>query len=186
MPDLIVLALEKEAPSLIHRNSNVHVIGVGKVNAAINLIRLIYRYHPRRVINIGTAGGITVDSGIHRINCAIQHDVNLTPLGLDPGVILSDAENTKVTLPGDGVICATGDLFVTEPSKLRVPCDIIDMEAYSIARVCKEMHVECEIWKYISDKADTESSGKWKAEVKSGQDYYEQVLKDLNVKLEKK
>jgi adenosylhomocysteine nucleosidase len=186
MSDLIVIALEKEAPQLYQHYSNVHVIGVGKVNAAINLTRLIYRYHPRRVINIGTAGGITVTQGIHRINCVRQHDANMMPIGLDPGAILNDADNTVVNLPGDGLVCASGDLFVTEPEKLRVPCDIIDMEAYSVARVCKSMAIDCEIWKYISDGADSASASTWQAEVKSGQDYYEQVLKDLNAILDRK
>lgn len=186
MSDLIVLALEKEAPLLCQHYNNVHVIGVGKVNAALNLTQLIYRYRPHRVINIGTAGGITVSSGIHRINSTIQHDVNLTPLGLEPGAILSDADNVKLNLPGPGLTCASGDLFVTEPEKLRVSCDIIDMEAYSIARVCKALDVDCEIWKYISDGADSVSASTWQKEVKSGQDYYEKVLKDLNAILVKK
>ena len=186
MADLIVVALEKEAPELFQHYSNVHVIGIGKVNAAIHLAKLIYRYHPRRVINIGTAGGITVNAGIHRINRVIQHDVNMMPLGLDPGAVLNDPDNTVVELPGPGVTCASGDMFVTEPEKLRVPCDIIDMEAYPIARVCKALGIQCEIWKYISDSADGKSASKWQAEVKSGQDYYKQVLKDLNVVLEPK
>lgn len=180
--DIVVLALAQEAQQLFDRYTNVHVIGVGKVNSAINLTRLIYRYHPRRVINIGTAGGITVSNGIHRISRVTQHDVNLTPLGLAPGEILSDPESI-IDLPGNGLTCASGDLFVTEPHKLRVKTDIIDMEAYSIARVCKAMSVDCEIWKYISDSADSSAADTWQAEVKSGQDYYEQVLKDLNVGL---
>lgn len=185
MPDLIVFALENEASQLVQRHNNVHVVGVGKVNAAVNLTRLIYRYHPRRVINLGTAGGITVGAGIHRINRVVQHDVNLIPLGLEPGYQLND-DHSIIDLPGSGLTCATGDLFVTEPDKIRVTCDVVDMEAYSVARVCKEMHIECEIWKYISDNASGDSPDTWQKEVKSGIESYEQILNDLNVVLDKK
>jgi 3-isopropylmalate/(R)-2-methylmalate dehydratase large subunit len=85
MNDLIVFALRDEAPNLFNKYRNVFCIGIGKVNAAINVSNLISTYNPKRVINLGTAGGITLSSGIHRVNNVIQHDVNLLPMGLQPG-----------------------------------------------------------------------------------------------------
>jgi adenosylhomocysteine nucleosidase len=134
MNDLVLFALKDEAPNLFKEYSNVHCIGVGKVNAAIHTMRLCNLYHPRRIINLGTAGGISLGHGIHRINTAWQHDVNLMALGMQPGIHFNDPES-MIIMPGEGKTCASGDMFITEPNKLRVECDVVDMEAYSVAKV---------------------------------------------------
>lgn len=181
MNDLIVFALESEAPNLA-QYENVFFLGVGKVNAAIATMRLISAYNPKRIINLGTAGGITVDKGIHRVNKLIQHDVNLKPLGLNPGFHLHD-ELSVISLSGEGVTCASGDFFVLEPDKLRTDCDIVEMEAYSIVKACKVMNVEVEVYKYISDSADANAIQEWRDNVSEGERHYLQVLENLNVKL---
>ena len=181
MNDLIVFALEAEAPSLFKYN-NVFQIGVGKVNAAINLTTLINTLQPTRVINLGTAGGIKLNTGIYRVNHVFQHDVNLTSLGLEPGQILSD-NNCFIDLPGQGYTCATGDIHVTEKHKIRLNCDMVDMEAYSIAKACLKNGVHCEIWKYISDQADENAGITWQQEVAAGEELYRKVLENLEVKL---
>lgn len=184
MNDLVLFALESEAPELFKEYANVHAIGVGKVNAAINTQRLIHQYQPERVINLGTAGGVTVEGGIYRINTLWQHDVNLMPLGIKPGIHLSDPDSI-LSLPGEGKICASGDLFVTEPTKLRIECDIVEMEAYSIAKVCIMLGIEVEIWKYISDRANSVAGVTWQESVANGVELYKKVLVDLNVILER-
>lgn len=182
MDDIVVLALCDEAKGLFAEFANVFATGVGKVNSAIQVTRLIHEHRPRRVINLGTAGGITVGSGIHRVNRVIQHDVNVTVLGLAPGIHINDPDS-QLTLPGDGRTCASGDLFVTEPSKLRVGCDLVDMEAYSIARAARVHGLEVEIWKYISDGADSGSGDEWTRNMSRGEQLYRQVLADLGAKL---
>ena len=157
MTDIILLALESEAPSLFEYD-NVFCVGVGKVNAAITTMHLLHTIKPDRVINLGTAGGITLSSGIHRVNTIVQHDVNLTPLGLNIGDQLNDPLNI-IQLSGAGVVCASGDVFVSDRDKLRIVCDVVEMEAYSIAKACRLTGIEVEIWKYISDSADG-SAGK--------------------------
>lgn len=175
--------MREEAPTLFAKYRNVYCIGVGKVNAAINTTILIQRFNPDRVINLGTAGGLTVGTGIHRIKHVFQHDVNLTTVGMKPGEHLNDV-NSFIDLGGNGKTCASGDLFVTEPNKLRMPCDIVEMEAYSVAKACLLTGTECEIWKYISDKADENANKTWKEQVAAGESLYKQVLKDLNFNLE--
>jgi nucleoside phosphorylase len=58
------------------------------------------------------------------------------------------------------------------------------MEAYSIAKACLLTGTECEIWKYISDKADENANVTWKEQVAAGENLYIKVLKDLNFNLE--
>jgi len=185
MNDLIVFALRDEAPNLFNKYRNVFCIGIGKVNAAINVTNLIATYNPKRVINLGTAGGITLSSGIHRVNNVIQHDVNLLAMGLEPGHIALDNINV-ITFEGQGYTCATGDMHVTERHKLRVNCDMVDMECFSIAKSCLMAGVSCEIYKYISDQADENAATTWKEQVAAGQDLYMKVLQDLQVTLEEK
>jgi adenosylhomocysteine nucleosidase len=183
MRDLILLALPEEAPNLIKLYKNVHTIGVGKVSSAINAMWLITLFKADRVINLGTAGAITAGPGIHRINQVVQHDVNLTPLGLEPGQQFNDPLSW-IHLGGEGLCCASGDIFVTEPKKLRIPCDIVEMEAYSIARAAKTAGIEVEIWKYITDNADAESTQSWQDKVAQGERHYIEILEQLNVTLE--
>ncbi len=175
--------MREEAPTLFAKYRNVYCIGVGKVNAAINTTILIQRFNPDRVINLGTAGGLTVGSGIHRINTVLQHDVNLTPVGLRPGEHLND-HNSFINLGGEGKTCASGDLFVTEPNKLRMKCDLVEMEAYSVAKTCLLNGIECEIWKYVSDKADENANVTWKEQVTAGEVHYYRILNELNINLQ--
>lgn len=183
MTDLIVFALPAEAPDLFSRYSNVHAIGVGKVSAAVNLMQLVFQHQPGRIINFGTAGGVSVSAGIHRVQQVWQHDVNMLALGLLPGEHLSETDNARITLPGSGVTCASGDLFVTEPHKIRQYCDIVDMEAYSVARVAKVTGTDVEIWKYISDAADTTAAQDWQSQVSAGQSLYISTLHALHARL---
>lgn len=183
MKDLILLALPEEAPTLFDRYTNICTIGVGKVASAINTMRLINLHRPNRIINLGTAGGITVGSGIYRCNRVLQHDVNHMPIGLLPGETFRD-ELGFIELGGEGKICASGDLFVTEPHKLRIACDIVEMEAYSVARSAKSTDIEIEIYKYISDNADAAAGQTWQEQVSAGEQHYIEILEQLNATLE--
>lgn len=182
MNDLVLFALVDEAPDLFKEYSNVHCIGVGKVNAAINTVQLCNRYQPRRIINLGTAGGIRLGHGIHRINTVWQHDVNLMALGMKPGIHFNDTES-MIIMPGEGKTCASGDMFITEPEKLRVECDVVDMEAYSVAKAANRLGIDIEVWKYISDPADAGAGKTWKEQVAAGEPFYRQVLEQIGAKL---
>lgn len=183
--DIVVFAMRDEAPNLFKKYKNVFCIGVGKVNSAINTMKLIDEHKPKRVINLGTAGSINLPPDIYRINKLIQHDVNLTAVGLAPGYHLNDTLN-EIRFYGEGRTCASGDMFVTEAHKLRVHCDLVEMEAFSVAKACVLNDVECEIWKYISDKADENAGKTFQEQVAAGENLYIKVLQDLNVKLEEK
>jgi adenosylhomocysteine nucleosidase len=74
MNDLILIAIKEEAPNLQHM-MNVFYTGVGKVNAAMTAAQLIERYQPKRVINLGTAGGIAVTAGLHECSRFVQRDI---------------------------------------------------------------------------------------------------------------
>ena len=181
MNDLIIFALKDEAPNLF-KYKNVFEVGVGKVNSGINTMRLILKHRPKRIINFGTAGGITLKKGIYRIARTIQHDVNLMALGLEPGLHLTD-RRAAININDWGATCGSGDIFVSEPNKLRVACDCVEMEAYSIAKAAEAFDLEVIIYKYISDKADSDANVTWTNNVADGEQEYMKCIEKHDIQL---
>tara|TARA_B110000014_G_scaffold218824_1_gene174058 strand:+ start:358 stop:885 length:528 start_codon:yes stop_codon:yes gene_type:complete len=163
MEMIFVAALKEETPEL----TKFHHTGVGKINAAIKLIELIHLYEPTQVINYGTAGSIKREiSGLIECTTFIQHDMDARglldfKLGETPFDPIS-----KITLSNEGYICATGDRFVK--NKLEMDCDIVDMEAYALAKICKIKNIDFKCFKYISDYANEQSSNDWKENCHKG------------------
>ena len=179
MHDLILIALKDEAPSMSY-SMKVFYTGVGKVNAAMTAAECIAKYNPKRVINFGTAGGITVKSGFHQVSKFIQRDMMCCELGSLPGQ--TPFEDTIIIDNGNGLTCSTGDNFVTD-SNLLIPADVVDMEAYAIAKVCRKHNIEFLCYKFVSDGANSDSLNDWRTTVSQGQSYYINKLKELNISL---
>ena len=174
---IILIALPEEAPDLAHM-MNLFYTGVGKVNAAIVASEVIAKYRPRRIINFGTAGGITVEPGFYQCTRFVQRDMTCEALGCVPG---QTPFETRVHIGNStGLTCSTGDNFVMNP-ELEVPADVVDMEAYAIAKACAKYHVEFECWKYISDQANHDAHNDWKQQVAQGQSHYISKLKELQL-----
>ena len=55
---LFLSATELEHQELEIFGSEIHIIGVGKINAAMNTTRLIEKYNPSHVINFGSCGNL--------------------------------------------------------------------------------------------------------------------------------
>ena len=171
MSDIILVALELEAPKMSHWD-NVFFTGVGKVNAAMTAAKLIERHKPNVVWNFGTAGGITVDSGIHKVTQFVQRDMVCGGIGCAPGQ--TPFEQGIIIGEGDGLTCSTGDNFVSDPN-LEIPADLVEMEAYAIAKVCQDAGVEFRCYKYVSDQADGDASEEWSKTVANGEPHFIEV-----------
>lgn len=171
MSDIILIALELEAPKMSQWD-NVFFTGVGKVNAAMTAAKLIERHKPDVVWNFGTAGGITVDSGIHKITQFVQRDMVCGGIGCAPGQ--TPFESDIILGDGDGLTCSTGDNFVSDPN-LEIPADLVEMEAYAIAKICQEAGVEFRCYKYVSDQADGDASEEWSKSVANGEPHFIEV-----------
>jgi len=176
MNDLILIAIQEEAPDLSYM-MNVFYTGAGKVNAAITAGELIAKYQPKRIINFGTAGGITVGTGLHECTQFVQRDMNCVGLGCEPG---QTPFETDVAIGTPGLTCSTGDNFVMDP-QLLIPADLVDMEAYAIAKACEKHHVEFLCFKYVSDQANATADTDWRESVAHGQLHYVNKLKELNL-----
>jgi len=176
--DVILIALPNEAPHL-QNYKNVFFTGIGKINAAMTTTKILHTQNVGRIINFGTAGGITVSSGYYECKNFIQHDMNCSPLGFQVGQTPFDSIN-NISF-GEGLICASGDSFVTNGISLNA--DIVDMEAYAIAKVCKRNDIEFICFKYISDEADSNASDDWQTNVSKGEDFFLKTIESLNIKL---
>ena len=163
---LIVVALEDELPEYMVPGWKVVYTGVGKVNAAIAATEAVLEARPAHLINYGTAGALNPEiTGLNRVSYIVQRDMDVRPLGFKLGHTPFDTIN-HIDLNGTGVSLGTGDHFVTTPPELIT--DIVDMEAYAIAKVCKLKNIDFRCFKFISDNADNEAKDDWVDNVSLG------------------
>ena len=163
MNKLFVAALKEETVGL---NYFYH-IGVGKVNATYNLTKLIHKHNPSEVINYGTAGTIKKElSGLVEVTKFYQRDMDVRGLlDIKLGETPFDDINEILNF-NEGYSCGTGDSFVNKQIEMDV--DLVDMEAYALAKVCKLEGIKFRCFKYISDNADDSASIDWLENCKKG------------------
>ena len=144
--------------------------GIGKVNAALNTLKIIRDFHPELVINSGVAGGAG-PLGIGALLVAGEaayHDVWCGP-GTLPGApdgftqvfmtdreVLASARRTLGDRASYGLI-ATGDRFIPKAEEIdRVHevfpgAEAVDMESAAIAQTCVSEGVRFSIVRVVSD-----------------------------------
>jgi len=176
MNRIFVAALKEETQDL----NFFFYTGAGKINATYNLTKLIIKHKPSEVINFGTAGAITKNlNGIIECTKFYQRDMDVSPLmDLKIGETPFD-EISEIILSSDGYSCGTGDSFVTGSIPIKV--DVVDMEAYALAKVCKLENIKFRCFKFISDNADESASVDWIENCKKGAKLFKQKLKDLSL-----
>ncbi|HEU5048479.1 MAG TPA: 5'-methylthioadenosine/S-adenosylhomocysteine nucleosidase [Rickettsiales bacterium] len=167
MRPLIVMALSQESNGLIEQHGmDVIYTGVGKVNAVFALTQYLAN-HPATpfVVNVGTAGSRTFRTGeVVAARGFVQRDMDVTGLGFEHGVTPFDPHPAMLEFPTvfhelEHGICGSGDSFLQTPPP--IPCDIIDMEAYGLAKVCHLKSIPFACVKYITDGADGSSHIDW-------------------------
>jgi adenosylhomocysteine nucleosidase len=157
---IILTALKEEIPTL-YTEPHVFVTGLGKVNATLQATKLILQHKPPLVVNFGTAGALTDDFEHGLVECTgfIQRDMDCSPLGFEKHVTPFEEGGHMIGTPE--IVCGTGDSFVTKCELSGAGVDVVDMEAYAIAKVCKHFKVPFRCFKYISDKADENAGDDW-------------------------
>ncbi len=176
MNKLFVAALKEETPGLDY----FHYIGVGKINATYNLLKLINKFKPNQVINFGSAGAIKKGlSGIVECTKFYQRDMDVRGLlDFKLGETPFDSINEIINFE-EGFSCGSGDSFVN--NKIEMNVDIVDMEAYALAKVCKIENVKFRCFKYISDNADENAPSDWIANCKKGAKLFQNKLKEIEL-----
>ena len=174
MNKLFVAALKEETIGL----DFFYHIGVGKINATYNLVKLIHRYKPSIVINYGTAGAIKKELlGIVECTKFYQRDMDVRGL-LDLKLGETPYDNiNEIINSNDGYSCGTGDSFVD--NKIDIEVDLVDMESYALAKVCKLDGIEFRCFKYISDNADNNAQSDWIENCKKGAKLFKIRMNDF-------
>ncbi|HKQ83289.1 MAG TPA: 5'-nucleosidase [Steroidobacteraceae bacterium] len=170
---LVVMALPAEGEGLFEAEDiAVLYTGLGKVNAAIALTRRLTEYAERSgplplVVNFGSAGSHRFPTGA-LVSCSdfVQRDMDVQPLGFEIGVTpyedIPAVLRFNFSFPGlpQGV-CGSGDSFAVDQQGMT--CDVVDMEAYALAKVCWVFGAQFACAKYISDGADHAAGDDWTA-----------------------
>ena len=154
--------------------------GVGKINAAIKATEILKEASPSEtiVINYGSAGGHeTMVDKLFKCKNFVQRDMDARPFVKKTITPFDDIVWTKLNLVTDLIdfnglgydTCYTQDRFENSPNR------ICDMEAYSIAKVCKIYGFDFTAYKYISDSGNHED---WENNHNKGIDLFLQKLKE--------
>lgn len=166
---LLVFALESEAGKEFE-SFNKLFVGVGKIKATYHLVKAIQKSKPDLIINLGTAGSTVFDRGTI-VNCSrfIQRDMDVRSLGFQKFETLLSGEPVLLeyglnveNLPNG--ICGSGDQFEMEHTNPEY--NVIDMEAFALAKVAEQEKIDFLCLKYISDGADGNAADDWTQEVK--------------------
>ena len=174
---LIVSALEVETQGKLD-DWDVIYTGVGKINATMTLVDRLTDYNyvkPDLVINYGTAGSRKIKKKT-LVDCTkfVQRDMDVTGLGFlrgetpfeqDPPVIIQP-QHIDFNPIGRNATCGTGDCFVEDKSQYYG--EVVDMEAYALAKVCYLYGVPFISFKYITDGADEQAHEDWEANLADG------------------
>ena len=186
---IVVIALPMEAAG-VFAAARIPVLycGVGKVNAAINLSKELSRYAHRveampLVVNFGSAGSRCHAAGSF-VACHqfVQRDMDVSGLGFPVGVTPYDEAPARLSfdpvfthLPA--AVCGTGDSFATADTL--VDCDVLDMEAYALAKACWQENAKFACVKYITDGADHTAADDWQRNVHKAAEDFLQLFRGL-------
>jgi adenosylhomocysteine nucleosidase len=156
------------------------VCGIGKVNAAVHTHALLAG-GAAAVLFTGVAGGVDPGLAVGDIVVAcdaVQHDVDVTGLGYEPGhipgePIVWDADpdlrervaSAARQVAADASVrvvvgrVASGDTFVADPARVadlraRFGAACAEMEGAAVAQVCAHWGVPWAIVRSVSDTAD--------------------------------
>ena len=174
---LILVAVEEELGVKDLPEFQIYYTGVGKINASIKTLEIIRDYSPTQVINYGTAGSLNKKlKGLVEVAQFFQRDMDATPLGFKIGQTPFD-EIEEINFGSAGYSCGTGDSFVTQTPKLKT--DLVDMEAYAIAKICYLKDIKFRCFKYISDNADERANNDWIKNVSIGKKLFIERMRNL-------
>lgn len=179
---LVAMALPAEGAGRFEAQGvPVLYTGIGKVNAAIALTRALGRYCEAGramplVVNFGTAGSARWPArtlvGCRRF---VDRDMDVGALGFAPGVTPFDPlpatlEFGSHFLSLPEATCGSGDSFATGAHD--GSCDVVDMEAYALAKACRIAGAEFACAKYVTDAADSDAAQHWQENVAGAADAF--------------
>lgn len=203
----------RTGPFVVHRGTieGVSVLlaecGIGKVNAAA-LTQLILASGAARVIFTGVAGAVDPDLAVGDVvvsGDAVQHDVDVTPLGYAVGEVPGDGAVwtadpdlleravaaaheafRREDAPGRVLVgrVASGDTFVASPERVAELRSVFgavcaEMEGAAVAQVCAKWSRPFVIVRSISDTADHDAHADFRAFTRLAADRAARVVRAM-------
>jgi adenosylhomocysteine nucleosidase len=187
---LPVFALEIESQGVFEAAGlPVLFTGIGKVNAAHALTRKLAEYRLKgtpvpHVANFGTAGSRKFTTGTLVVCEAFkQLDMDVSALGFARGVTPFESVPTIIEFPSTvsglpRAACGSADSFTTSGDEL--PCDVVDMEAFALAKVCWLEKAPFTCVKYITDGADHAAAQDWEANLPKAAAEFLRIYRELS------
>jgi len=181
----IISALRREWNGGEH--PNLYISGCGKVNAAMVTMEIIKDAAVSNtpldtIINYGTAGSTTGVTGLVDCTRFVQRDMDVRPLGFPLGETPFDIDPSVIDFGwvdnpiGKKLTCGTGDSFVTSGNSLET--DVVDMEAYAIAKVCYNYNIEFISFKHITDDGNPDD---WEENYTKGIKLFKEMLENWDL-----
>jgi adenosylhomocysteine nucleosidase len=178
---LVVMALPIEAQGRFEAEGvPVLYTGIGKVNAAYRLARSLADARERGVqplvVNFGTVGSRRFPTGsVVACRRFAQRDMDVTGLGFAPREtpfedVPCELEFAQVFDDLPHGVCGSGDRF--ESAGAAPEFDVVDMEAYALAKVCHFEGVPFACAKYVTDGADAAAANDWAANLPRAADAF--------------
>ena len=175
---LIVCALTEETQNELS-DYNVLYTGVGKINATYELTRYLpLNFDYDLIINYGT-GASKVHKGLVDCTKFIQRDMDATPMGFNIGVTPFESDSSLIDFShienpiNKNLCCYTGDSFVTDMTPYD---DVVDMEAYALAKTCRNFGKDFVSYKYISDDGNADD---WEKNCGKGIEEFKKLLNEI-------
>jgi adenosylhomocysteine nucleosidase len=163
---IVVFAMRAEAGDRFDSlGSPVLYTGIGKINSAWALTRALMMRRPRLVLDFGTVGSRRFAPHT-LVECTrfVQRDMDVRPLGVPLGHTPFDDLPAMLEVPRrfrdlPEATCGSADHFVSGHDVGE--CDVVEMEAYALAKVCRREGVDFMAIKFVTDGGDASAHSDW-------------------------
>ena len=131
----------------------IHIVGVGKVEAALNTYKLIQKYKPKHVVNFGSCGNLE-DYKVGEILPigTIYDDFYGCVVPEHEPIVISESPFRLFTTD---TFYNTSAVYSNSYTENIRRCDVVDMEGFSIAKVCLQENISVSLYKWVSDDGDS-------------------------------
>jgi len=158
----------------------IHIIGVGKVEAALNTKKIIENHKlahgggkPSRVINFGSCGNLKNHKRGEVLEIGTVYDDFY-------GCVVPEHDPIEITdspykLFTTDTFYDTSEVYSKSYEENIKKCDVVDMEGYSIAKVCQNEKISLSLYKWVSDDGSTED---WQTNAAAGYNNFKKLFKE--------
>ena len=165
----------------------IHFTGVGKISTALRTTELIKEHKPLLVINFGSCGNLKNHKVGELLSVGTVHnDIDARPFGEYAQTPFTPLKEIGLDAKSD-IKCFTTDMIYDSgrgdyPRKYQEmirECDVVDMELYAIAQVCKYYSKPLLSYKWVSDDGNPD---KWEENAALGFDKFEKYFRENFIK----